>query len=793
MENNTNSSLTNQERLLLHQLQTANYWNNKTSSRNSFSADKLCIDSDSADVLPAKWSLTENIELHEWQKECVEKWLRNDRRGIAKVVTGGGKTIFALSLVQKLQNDICPNVKVLVVVPTIVLLNQWYDVLIKHSNIPPNFIGRLGGGFKNDISKCAILVAVSNSVVSNLVDKYKNSYSQNLFLIVDECHRVRGEVMQKVLEIKRAFSLGLSATPEQENKPIVYDEDEPLDNEQEDSGLEDVVVKELGEVFFELSYDEAIRQGFLPEFSIYHIGLPLTDDEKGPYEKVSNEITDIRKKLQEVPGAPASGGALTGWARKKAGESKTSEYIRSLCNAYVSKVAQRKDMLYKAKSRIEAVKRLISERLEKFPQTQIIMFHERIDEVMRLYECLREFDHITARAEDNFKDRIKFIISLLCLPKQKLPVYKQSFRVRTAIINLKTILDIRCAPKKKNRISVVPEHSELSESIRAQSIELFRSGVANVIVSGKALIEGFDAPAADVGISVASSSSQRQAIQSTGRILRKSKDNTSKSGLIYRFYITKTTDELIYKKVDFSKIAGAQRNRFFIWNPFDKRQKIEDIEVGNAPYTPLPIETEIDWTDIVPGTDIDLSYEGKEFQFDEKTGNVYQKSGREKDYVANPQNVIELIKQQLPNMPYNYFTQTQNKRILVRYAGEDGQWHTKYIGELNEILKFSKKTITSDFDWDSAEFGQVLPFTVSKLQTFRIILFHGLKYIQNNKKRNAKNSQQTQTIIENISRLGFQLSTEVKEISILNDKHVVYRFDGNLHYICTMSEDLIFN
>ena len=55
--------------------------------------------------------------------------------------------------------------------------------------------------------------------------------------------------------------------------------------------------------------------------------------------------------------------------------------------------------------------------------------------------------------------------------------------------------------------AVVAEHSEFPDQLRADSLRLFRRGTAQVIVSARSLIEGFNVPSADIGIVVAASSS----------------------------------------------------------------------------------------------------------------------------------------------------------------------------------------------------------------------------------------------------------------------------------------------
>lgn len=57
-----------------------------------------------------------------WQIEAMKRWTDAGHRGIISVVTGGGKTIFALWCIAKLRPD-----TTLIVVPTAALLEQWWE------------------------------------------------------------------------------------------------------------------------------------------------------------------------------------------------------------------------------------------------------------------------------------------------------------------------------------------------------------------------------------------------------------------------------------------------------------------------------------------------------------------------------------------------------------------------------------------------------------------------------------------------------------------------------------------
>ena len=677
--------LSDKQKLQLHQYLVADYWSSR-SQEKSAEAENVSENR----TLPVKWRLTRGVQLYSWQNECLEKYQGS---GIAEVVTGAGKTMFSLALAEKLQQQ-QKDLKVLIVVPTVVLLEQWVDVILKHSNLPPEAIGRLGGGYSDFLEDHSIVVGVCNSV-SAYADRFGDKYKDNLFFIADECHRYKGEVMRKIFEIKRKYSLGLSATPDVEQEGVQeYDQ---------------VLTRELGNIFFSLNYDDAVRAGFLPEFEICHVGLPLAGDEGNCYRRLSDEITRVRDRLLMIfPDAP-KGGELSGWVTMKLNKGKLDDESAAACKLYISKVAERKTLLYHAANREKAVVRFLSERLKKNRKSQAILFHERIEEVMRIY-------------------------ALLC----------------------------------KEGIAAVPEHSELKESLRESSISLFRQGVAKVIVSGKALIEGFDAPAADCGINVASSGSKIQAIQSIGRILRK--NGNDDTGLIVRFYIRNTTDENIYRHVDFATLAGARRNRYFFWDPGDETQGIFDCEQTAAPLAPLPAESSLDWEKIEPGTLLQVELDGQDWQID-ASNNLFVKEGNAKQFAANPQNILEILAPYRMVMRNNYLHQSSSGRIFLRQC-EGEEWSWLYCGKTAALFQVAA----------AAENDVVEEFKVKSFRGQRIIQqarpVHGIA-------RNLP-SDLAGEILEALDKAKIQSL----QISVKNKKYVEIRQNGSVIVLCTLSREI---
>ncbi len=73
------------------------------------------------------------------------KMAAGKKRGTIKVVTGAGKTILALAIMERLQAQ-NNNLRVAIVVPTIVLQNQWYEEILRNSNLPPPDDRQIGRG-----------------------------------------------------------------------------------------------------------------------------------------------------------------------------------------------------------------------------------------------------------------------------------------------------------------------------------------------------------------------------------------------------------------------------------------------------------------------------------------------------------------------------------------------------------------------------------------------------------------------------------------------------------------------
>jgi superfamily II DNA or RNA helicase len=96
-------------------------------------------------------------------------------------------------------------------------------------------------------------------------------------------------------------------------------------------------------------------------------------------------------------------------------------------------------------------------------------------------------------------------------------------------------------------------HSKMSSRQRAQMITDFKSTDLDVLVTCRALDEGFNVPATEIGIIAASTATRRQRIQRLGRVLRPS---TGKKGAII-YTLVATDPEIQRLKEEENELEGV--------------------------------------------------------------------------------------------------------------------------------------------------------------------------------------------------------------------------------------------
>ena len=205
------------------------------------------------------------LKLREWQEKAFPLWWEK-KRGIIKVVTGGGKTFFAIHCLKRyLEND--PQKSILIVVPSIALLDQWYDSLSQ--NFDDKEISLNGGGEQTKIiTKICISTIDSLKNIISLID------AENTLLIVDECHKIGTEKRGEMLTNAWHATLGLYATPERD-----YDDNFYI-----------IIKKILGDIIFDYDYIDAREDEVIVNFKLLYGYAALLPEEENKYKKFTKSI-----------------------------------------------------------------------------------------------------------------------------------------------------------------------------------------------------------------------------------------------------------------------------------------------------------------------------------------------------------------------------------------------------------------------------------------------------------------------------------------------------------------------
>ncbi|MER8921039.1 DEAD/DEAH box helicase [Mesorhizobium sp. M0802] len=371
--------------------------------------------------------------LRRWQREAIGAWQANHCRGIVGAVTGGGKTIFALACIKEAAPE-----TTLIVVPTVALLDQWWEEVTSFFGLRLDDVNIISGRAK--VVRGTINIGVLNTV-SKLQPKWPGAQAM---IIVDECHKAASSKFSAVLDLPADLKLGLSATPE---RPY-------------DDGLKERLIPSLGEVIYQYTYADALRDEVIVPFSLRNVVFDLEEDRAISYGKLTRMIA----RTIEQNGADS--------------QEAVSLYLR------------RSRVLNLSPMRVEIALRLVSTHRGE----RILVFHEDVEACSVIHEVL-----VAAG------------------------------------------------------INAGLYHSGLPVRLRAETLADFRKGKLSVLVTCRALDEGFNVPETQVGIIAASTATRRQRIQRLGRVLRPAQ---GKDGAIV-YTLVATTPEIERLKAEEAELEGV--------------------------------------------------------------------------------------------------------------------------------------------------------------------------------------------------------------------------------------------
>ena len=228
-----------------------------------------------------------DIGLREYQNQAIQLWENNGYRGIWSMATGTGKTLTALMAISR---KVAIKGVAIIIVPGKDLVDQWATV-IRHYGFSKNIVkcysenhrwrksaakSLLQNYLPPDERRVPYLITTAATAISPEFQKIIQIIPSNQILLVgDEVHRLGAEAWQQVFSIPANLGrLGLSATPSRQ-----WDEEGTA-----------VINDYFGGRVFEYNLQDALRDGWLCQYS-YHIKLVgMTANERGEYFEFSDKI-----------------------------------------------------------------------------------------------------------------------------------------------------------------------------------------------------------------------------------------------------------------------------------------------------------------------------------------------------------------------------------------------------------------------------------------------------------------------------------------------------------------------
>jgi len=195
--------------------------------------------------------------LRKWQKEAYIKWVAKDCRGIFLGCTGAGKSLAAMYCMQE------KDVRTIVVVPTIALMNQWRAEISKYFDLKDSDVGAIGDGNKKFKR---ITIAVVNSVRNMDLGQFD-------MIVLDEAHRYGSlENIRPIMQNEFRYKLGITATLKRTD------------------GMHKELEKIVGPIVYEYTTQDAVSEGVLSKFEIINVGIDLLPSEKEKYDNHTRTI-----------------------------------------------------------------------------------------------------------------------------------------------------------------------------------------------------------------------------------------------------------------------------------------------------------------------------------------------------------------------------------------------------------------------------------------------------------------------------------------------------------------------
>ena len=309
------------------------------------------------------------MRLYKWQQEALRVWEENGFHGCFEVITGAGKTLFALSAAKNLMQVSPVKWKVFVVVPTAAVLYQWRNAV--RLFFPACSIACFGDGRRGDPAADFHLYIVNSGryrLSSDLLLQQKNG--EAVLLIADECHHYMSPENRKIFDYRlsplfdknRLATIGLSATLAK-------------------TGFAEILEPALGPLVLSVSFGRALKENVIAPYSVFQVAVSLNAKEQAVYDRLTRKLQLTMKKLKQIWPEKKEPFGEDWWKSLPSGKGENPD-VQDLLEKVRSIMLQRADISKKAKARLVCAEGL----LNRLPaDRKILIFCERVSQADEIY------------------------------------------------------------------------------------------------------------------------------------------------------------------------------------------------------------------------------------------------------------------------------------------------------------------------------------------------------------------------------------------------------------------------
>ncbi|MCI0528065.1 MAG: DEAD/DEAH box helicase family protein, partial [Nitrospira sp.] len=228
---------------------------------------------------------------HPFQREAIDAWKENKFLGVIELPTGAGKSYVAQMAIELTQRS------TLVVVPTIDLMNQWYDLLC--AAFGSGQTGLIGGRYY----ELNNLTVTTYDSATNHMERIGNRWG---LIIFDECHHLPGPMYAHAAEMCLApYRLALTATLERADGRHAL--------------LDDLV----GPVVYRKGIKDLAGE-YLSDYEVRKVTVQLSSEERVEYQAAREELTGFVREHS------LSLSSVDGWKQFIIHSSRTPEGRRAM-------------------------------------------------------------------------------------------------------------------------------------------------------------------------------------------------------------------------------------------------------------------------------------------------------------------------------------------------------------------------------------------------------------------------------------------------------------------------------